>query len=1388
MTGLNITTSSSGVVLSSATYNPVTIGPGVSIVNPSGAAIRSSLSVYWTIGNSGTLLASSAGTDGIVLAAGGAITNTQSGNIGGYAAGVSLAGSGTVVNEGSIEASQTFGSGYGYTVAGGFTALSAGVIVGGGGVSNAAAGVISSYFEGVGLNGSGSVVNAGDIAASSTAHGYGVALAKGGGVSNVANATISGGLDGVLALAAAASVTNQGVITGQVNEGVVLALGGTLSNTSSGTITGGAVGVGVFGTGTVANQGVITGQSDLGVYLYAGNFVDNLAGGTISGARSGIGSYNTASAVAATVDNQGLVAGQAGFGIYLDAGGVVSNASGGTITGARSGFASYNPATAKAAIVDNQGVINGDTEFGVYLDAGGAVTNATGGTIVGGRSGIASYNTATSDAITNAAGATITGDRFGMFVEGDALTVANSGAVSGITSVGVILLSAAPSTITNAYGGKITGGSDAIYAAGNSAAAITNEGELLGYGNDGAVLNTGGSLTNQIHGAIYAAYFGVEVANGTGTVVNAGFIASEATSSAGGVQLAAGGSVTNLSTGTISSQYIGVQIGHFPTSVSGVGYVNGPVAGSVVNQGVIYASNGYNIGAAVWIHGPGSIYNGASGTINGGPFGIVAYYATTVLNKGSIRGTEYAFDASRPGYADRVIDAPGAVFSGLVTGGNTPGSAVYSTLELASGASAGTLSGLGVQFIDFGLTTIDAGASWALNGTNSLVAGSTLINSGTLAVGGSGVGALFVQSGSVVTGTTGAALDIGAGSGGNGNVVVAASHLRDAGQVDVGEAGAGSLLIENAGTAITGGNTLAPSQGIDLGTTAGASGAITVVGTQSLLTNTGEFIVGDAGLGALAIDAGGSVITSAGTVAGLAGAIIGNTAGAVGSSVNVTGPGSDFQVTGSLLVGDAGAASLDISGGGAVSATSLDTGVVAGAAGDIQITGSTSTLTLANQLTVGDTAAANLAIYNGATVTANNADIGLNAGGSGVIDIEDAGSELNILNNINLGDAGTAVLVLGANTTLQVTNDFNIGVNGAVQGFGGLIDPTNGTNLGSVTGSHGQVITYSGTLTNDGVYLAQPGELTLNAGTILGTGTLAAGNAGDLIVNATTVVATQTVEFTNSTSFGVLTIGTLAGFSAVIGDFNAEAEIVLAGASIASDSFSNGTLTLLGAGGVDLGTLAIGGSVNSALLTVNADGGVGTVAPCFAAGTLIRTLRGEVAVEDLAVGDLLPTVLGEDAAPVVWIGRREVDCARHPEPRKVWPVRVAAGAFGVGVPYADVWLSPDHAVYVGEVLIPVRFLVNGTTIAQLKVERVTYYHVELPRHDVLLAQGLEVESYLDVKDRSDFANGPGPVKLYPDFSTRMWEAYGCAPLVAVGPELDTARRLVDQYAYVQAAA
>ena len=94
------------------------------------------------------------------------------------------------------------------------------------------------------------------------------------------------------------------------------------------------------------------------------------------------------------------------------------------------------------------------------------------------------------------------------------------------------------------------------------------------------------------------------------------------------------------------------------------------------------------------------------------------------------------------------------------------------------------------------------------------------------------------------------------------------------------------------------------------------------------------------------------------------------------------------------------------------------------------------------------------------------------------------------------------------------------------------------------------------------------------------------------------------------------------------------------------------------------------------------------------------------------------------------------------------------------------------------VLIPIRYLVNGSTIAQVPataMSSVTYYHLELPRHDVVLAEGLPVESYLDTGDRGRFSNSSGPVILYPDFACRVWEAKGCAPLCVVGPQVDAVR-------------
>lgn len=196
---------------------------------------------------------------------------------------------------------------------------------------------------------------------------------------------------------------------------------------------------------------------------------------------------------------------------------------------------------------------------------------------------------------------------------------------------------------------------------------------------------------------------------------------------------------------------------------------------------------------------------------------------------------------------------------------------------------------------------------------------------------------------------------------------------------------------------------------------------------------------------------------------------------------------------------------------------------------------------------------------------------------------------------------------------------------------------------------------------------------------------------------------------------------------------------------------------------------------------------------CYALGTHVATPMGDVPVEKLREGDLVVASSGS-IAPVVWLGYRHVNCRGHPHPELVWPVRVSAGSFGRAVPSRDLWLSPDHAVYVRDVLIPVKHLINGITITQVPVDEVTYYHVELPQHDLLLAEGLPCESYLDVGDRSNFENGGPVMRLFPDFSTpavnlaTLWEAKGCAPLVVHGPELEAARAFVNTQAAVVTAA
>ena len=277
------------------------------------------------------------------------------------------------------------------------------------------------------------------------------------------------------------------------------------------------------------------------------------------------------------------------------------------------------------------------------------------------------------------------------------------------------------------------------------------------------------------------------------------------------------------------------------------------------------------------------------------------------------------------------------------------------------------------------------------------------------------------------------------------------------------------------------------------------------------------------------------------------------------------------------------------------------------------------------------------------------------------------------------------------------------------------------------------------------------------------------GRTGTLVVNAGTVDATQFVAFSDGT--GVLSIGTLSGFSAVINDFIAGDKIIVQGTSIAATSYNETTdvLTLFNASHATIGTLQFGPDVTGADLAADSNGDIGAPAVCFAAGTRIansgrrrsgRTARGGRSDNDASWRGL-PGQVARSAADRPDNASAAGHGSAGPHPARRLRRQCAA---------SDLLLSPDHAIFVDGMLICAHQLINGTTIRQEKDwTAVEYFHVELDTHAILLAEGLPAESYLDTGNHGFFANSDEPLVLHPDltdetdYPTR--EAGSCAPFV-----------------------
>ncbi len=734
-----------GTLINNATVlSGVSLGSGASLTNDTGVTISGVQNAAFdnsgpaSIVNDGLL----SGYLAVELLDGGTVINQSDGTIvgqtsqGAGAIGVVVDGlsGGTVTNSGRITGGPL---GLGVSIESGTVTNLAGTISGGIGVKAFfAASTVANYATIIGTSGT----------AVSLPAGYTNRMVIG------AGAVFSGVVDGGNTIGSATVSTLE--LTTGASAGVIGTIGGIGSKyvnftdivVDSGASWDFAGGQTIAGDQALTVDGTLTNNATVLTTVTLGS------GASLTNSSSVINQNGFADGVdaagPATVSNYGvIVGGDVGFGVEMSSGGVITNHAG-TISAA-SGILIFG----EAGTVTNYGQILGvATRTGVQLSAGGTIINRS-GTISGGIateifSGGTVVNYATILGLGSEIAAAYFGSGFQNLLEiapGSTIVGgASGGNTIGATSVGTLeLITGTAAGVIGTVGVIGTFGqaganyvnfADIVVDAGASWAfkntqtlaaieRLTDNGTLT---NNGVVLTpvtlgAGGTLINaqgaQVSDSAFTFTYAVHD-SGAGVVVNDGLIAGGAQD--GGVGLYGGGTVTNQAQGTIAAP-----------AYAGVGIFGAP--GTVINNGVIQGN-----ASGVFFSAGGTIVN-LAGTIGAGRFAAVGIYSGpgTVVNFATIVGGTVSGGAVylSSNFADRVVIGAGAVFIGEVSGGNTIGSTVASTLELTTGASAGvigTIGGIGSHYVNFADIVVDPGASWVVAATQTLAAGYTLTDNGTL--------------------------------------------------------------------------------------------------------------------------------------------------------------------------------------------------------------------------------------------------------------------------------------------------------------------------------------------------------------------------------------------------------------------------------------------------------------------------------------------------------------------------------------------------------------------------------------------------------------------------------------------------------------------------------
>ncbi len=474
--------------------------------------------------------------------------------------------------------------------------------------------------------------------------------------------------------------------------------------------------------------------------------------------------------------------------------------------------------------------------------------------------------------------------------------------------------------------------------------------------------------------------------------------------------------------------------------------------------------------------------------------------------------------------------------------------------------------------------------------------------------------------------------------------------------------------------------------------------------------------------------------------------------GTAASGAIITGAAT---VAGTILAGESGVAGIDLSGG--LDAASL----MIGATGSFTATGTATAVieTLSNAGTAEFLDQSSLSLTS--LVESGSIDVG----GTAQLTMAVAALQSGVL-DIGPDAAMTAGQFTQSGGTLALAGTFFSAAplldDGVIALAGGtLIAPTLSLSGAALSG-YGYV---EGT--------AGLGTILLSGGTILATGSLVLGDDVSLSNGAINIAASAALDIVHAMSGGTisfsggsaeLTFNDLAEVTAAVAGMVDHDAIDLTGIAPSLVSFAGGSISAGTLGGFSLAVAS-----GQPALQIGADGFGGTLItlggdmPCFARGTRILTPNGYRPVEVFSPGDPVVTLDGA-VRPVRWIGHRTLDLVDEPRAR---PVLFAPGALGAKMPARPVLLSPLHAVFINGVLVPALHLVNGATITQEQNAATTYYHLELDRHDILLAEGMAAESYLDTGNRG---------ALYHEQGRRGTCRTPCAALVTSGPKLAAIRR------------